>query len=205
MLEASAEPHSLLCFALYRHASDRAAVEAAVRSAFCVVTATGVPAVISKSYDTSAFSSGVCACVRVGCVAWVCGVGKPSVVVGAVVAAGCVTPWLWCVAVWAAYLANMGAVEEFGPAFDKSSPRLLFQGRAVNFALEEPTTIQYLDPAFVSHNASAELLMKPGSVAALGPGVHALPLEIDDSVLASWQSYHAGRDAELLKVILGAR
>ena len=102
-------------------------------------------------------------------------------------------------------MANMGAVEEFGPAFDKSSPRLLFQGRAVNFALEEPTTIQYLDPAFVSHNASAELLMKPGSVAALGPGVHALPLEIDDSVLASWQSYHAGRDAELLKVILGAR
>lgn len=114
------------------------------------------------------------------------------------------------------WLANMGAIDEFG--FDGATtvthPKLLFDGRAVNFALKEPTTIGYLDPAFISHNLSAVALIEtarrpdgsldPAAVKEkYGTGVLALPKDIDDAVLTEWKAAGvADLDLELLGLAL---
>ena len=48
----------------------------------------------------------------------------------------------------ARFRANMGAEDEWGSLF--SAADVLHGKMPVNFSLEEPTTIQYLDPAFYS-------------------------------------------------------
>lgn len=93
----------------------------------------------------------------------------------------------------------MGAEDEFGPG---CAGAVQFDGRPVNFCLKEPTTIQYLDPAFVSHNSAAEALLGK----AFDAGVHPLPESIDSVVLSSWMAHHRdhpGRDADMLSGILG--
>jgi hypothetical protein len=82
----------------------------------------------------------------------------------------------------ACVLSNMGVLDEYGPGF--SAGRVLCAKRALNFALEEPTLFEYLDPAFV---ASQEAIPH---LAALGPGVHPLPPELDRRVIADWEAAH---------------
>ena len=87
-----------------------------------------------------------------------------------------------------AVLCNMGVLDEYGPRFPAS--RVLCDKRAVNFALEEPTLFEYLDPAFVASQEAIPYL------AGLGPGVHALPPELDRRVIADWEAAH-GRTLEV--------
>lgn len=52
-----------------------------------------------------------------------------------------------------ALLINMGAEEEFGPDFPVD--RLVEQGRTLNFLLDEPTPLRYIDPTLALHNFGA--------------------------------------------------
>lgn len=62
-------------------------------------------------------------------------------------------------------LANMGVEDEFGSGVDAN--RVLNANKPLNFALEEPTLLRYIDPTLALHNAG--LLRLP----ALGNGCHA--------------------------------
>ena len=52
-----------------------------------------------------------------------------------------------------ALLINMGATDEFGPEFDRK--RLVAEGRTLNFLLDEPTPLKYIDPTLALHNFGA--------------------------------------------------
>lgn len=52
-----------------------------------------------------------------------------------------------------ALLINMGADDEFGTAF--SAERLVAGGRTLNFLLDEPTPLRYIDPTLTLHNFGA--------------------------------------------------
>ncbi len=82
-----------------------------------------------------------------------------------------------------AVLCNMGVEDEYGDGF--TADRVLCGKRAVNFALEEPTLFEYLDPAFVASQEAIPLL------AGLERGrVHPLPPPLDARVIADWEAAH---------------
>lgn len=89
--------------------------------------------------------------------------------------------------------ANMGVHDEFGPAFRPE--RCLYRKQAVNFALEEPTLFAFLDPAFAASQEAIPYLYK------LGPGVHPLPSDLDERILADWEKAH-GRKLNLEKFMV---
>lgn len=55
-----------------------------------------------------------------------------------------------------AILINMGAEDEFGESFEPE--RLLQGGRTLNFILDEPTHLRFIDPTMVLHNYGAQFL-----------------------------------------------
>lgn len=56
-----------------------------------------------------------------------------------------------------ALLANMGVEDEFGPAID---PKFVLNGKkTLNFILEEPTLLRYIDATMALHNAGALFLI----------------------------------------------
>jgi adenosylhomocysteinase len=79
-------------------------------------------------------------------------------------------------------LANMGVEDEIGDGFP--SERCLFDKKPLNFALEEPTQFEFLDPAFVASQEAIPFLR------ALPPGVHPLPVELDDQIISDWERAH---------------
>ena len=119
-------------------AKDVRAVEAAVREAFVVVTATGRNHAISDNYAAAPFRR-------------------------------------------AEYLANMGGEDEFGPAF--ADTEIMVAKKPINFAIDHPTKIRYLDPVFHAHNLGIDLLL----FGALTPGVHPFPAFLADEIVSSWQ------------------
>ena len=115
---------------------DRAAIAAAVRAAWCVVTVTGVRNAI------------------VQCI-------EPQILINS-----------------KALLANMGAEDEYGPAIP--ADRVLADKQPLNFLLEEPTRMRYIDPTMALDNLCAlELLAQ-----TTPPGLHPAPRELDANVLA---------------------
>jgi len=81
----------------------------------------------------------------------------------------------------AGYLANMGGEDEFGPAF--TDTEIMVGKKPINFAIDHPTKIRYLDPVFHAHNLGIDLLL----FGALSPGVHAFPAFLADEIVSSWQ------------------
>lgn len=81
-----------------------------------------------------------------------------------------------------AFLANMGAEDEFGKNFAKED--VLFTKFPINFSLEEPTLMKYLDPVFYAHNVAILQVLD------YSPGYYALPKLMDDEVIRQWQDYH---------------
>lgn len=67
-----------------------------------------------------------------------------------------------------AIIANMGVEDEFGPGIPKE--HVLGEKRPLNFTLEEPTLLRYIDASLALHAALAEALLK-------GEGLPAGPLE----------------------------
>lgn len=72
-------------------------------------------------------------------------------------------------------LANMGVEDEFGPAIPDD--RVLNRNAPLNFALEEPTLLRYIDPALALHNAGALAL------AGLAPGCNPPREEDEEHIL----------------------
>ena len=81
----------------------------------------------------------------------------------------------------ARYLANMGGEDEFGPAFAESE--VLVGKKPINFAIDQPTKIRYLDPVFHAHNLGLDLLL----LGALPPGLHPFPDFLADEIVSAWQ------------------
>ena len=77
-----------------------------------------------------------------------------------------------------ALLVNMGAEDEYGPAVPAA--RVLANKQPLNFLLEDPTRMRYIDPTMALDNLCAlELLAN-----TLPPGLHPAPRELDAKVLA---------------------
>ncbi|WP_161972840.1 NAD-binding protein [Enterovibrio baiacu] len=84
----------------------------------------------------------------------------------------------------AQYLANMGGEDEFGTGFPAG--RVMCDAKPINFFVDSPTLMHYLDPVFYSHNLGVELL----SFSRLAPGVHAFPDFIANELVEQWQRLH---------------
>ena len=59
-----------------------------------------------------------------------------------------------------AVLANMGVEDEYGPGVPAS--RVLAEKKPLNFILEEPTHLKYIDASLALHDALGELLLQEG-------------------------------------------
>jgi adenosylhomocysteinase len=84
----------------------------------------------------------------------------------------------------ATLLANMGGDDEWGDNFSESD--VLFEKMALNFSLEEPTDIIYLDPIFYAHNLGIELILS----GRLHPGYNRMPDDVSAQILNDWQALH---------------
>lgn len=76
-----------------------------------------------------------------------------------------------------ALLANLGAEDEFGPRIPPG--RVLAGKQPLNFVLEEPTRLAYLDPVFALSNRAALVLTQR----TLGPGIHVPPPPLEAEIL----------------------
>eukprot|EP01102_Stenamoeba_stenopodia_P020917 TRINITY_DN8305_c0_g1_i1.p1 TRINITY_DN8305_c0_g1~~TRINITY_DN8305_c0_g1_i1.p1 ORF type:complete len:425 (-),score=82.08 TRINITY_DN8305_c0_g1_i1:40-1314(-) len=98
------------------------------------------------------------------------------------------------------HLVNMGTHDEWGPHFADSD--VLFNKRPINFAVEEPTKVKFLDPAFyVSHRAAELFLQEKGRYSN---GLHLLTTEIDDVIINTWLAHHKPPDMNFFNSIFEA-
>lgn len=77
------------------------------------------------------------------------------------------------------HLINMGADDEFGDAFPAS--RIVADKAPLNFMLDSPTTMFFIDPIFMAHNRCCEYILKGGV-----KGFSALPKALDLPVVDAW-------------------
>jgi len=119
---------------------DPEAVEAALRPAWCVVTATGHAAAVSAVAD-------------------------PGLLLRS-----------------DAILVNMGVEDEYGAAIP--AERVLNRKQPLNFVLNEPTQLKYIDPTMALDNAGI-LELAGGSLA---PGINQPRPELEDAILADVKS-----------------
>lgn len=78
-------------------------------------------------------------------------------------------------------LVNIGVDDEYGPAFKNNE--VLNDKRGVNFALEDPTLLKYMDPVFYAHNFAIDLF----ETRHFEAGIHSFPKDIDDAIMAQWK------------------
>ncbi len=81
-------------------------------------------------------------------------------------------------------LANMGVSDEYGEHFSKTE--VLNQKLPVNFVLDDPTPMEFIDPEFFAHNIAALELLKHN----LPNGVNDLTAASDRAIIDSWCQYH---------------
>ena len=82
-------------------------------------------------------------------------------------------------------LANLGVYDEFGPQF--SDDEVLNHKMPVNFVLNDPTPMKYIDPEFYIHNLVALTFLKE----KLSYQVHGISSELDNSMIQRWCFYHS--------------
>lgn len=88
-------------------------------------------------------------------------------------------------------LVNMGAQDEFGPAFADDE---IAGGREVpwNFHLAQPTLNCYVDPALAAHLLAMEaIVLRPD---AFPVGIHPLPPEMDEWLIRTWRAEWPNED-----------
>jgi S-adenosylhomocysteine hydrolase len=78
-----------------------------------------------------------------------------------------------------AVLANMGVEDEYGEAIP--AEKVLNAKGPLNFILEEPTHLKYIDTSLALHAALAERLVQEAAI--LGDGLHFPPQEIEQRLL----------------------
>lgn len=79
-------------------------------------------------------------------------------------------------------LVNIGVDDEYGPDFKKDE--VLNEKRGVNFALQDPTLMKYMDPIFYAHNLTIDLF----ETRHFSSGIHAFPEDMDDMIMKQWQA-----------------
>ncbi|MBQ3777169.1 MAG: adenosylhomocysteinase, partial [Fibrobacter sp.] len=79
-----------------------------------------------------------------------------------------------------AVLANMGVEDEYGAEIP--AEKVLNAKGPLNFILEEPTHLKYIDTSLALHAALAERLVQEATT--LGDGLHFPPQEIEQRLLA---------------------
>ena len=90
-------------------------------------------------------------------------------------------------------LVNLGVLDEFGSQF--SDTEVLNQKKPINFVMEDPTPIQYIDPELYAHAiAITEILHHK-----LATSVHDLPSHIDQQIIDRWCQYHQFDKKEINK------
>lgn len=82
-------------------------------------------------------------------------------------------------------LANLGIYDEFGPHF--SEEEVLNHKMPVNFILEDPTPMKYIDPEFYIHNLASLAFLRE----KMAPGVHGISSELDNNMIQRWCTYHS--------------
>ncbi len=82
-------------------------------------------------------------------------------------------------------LANLGIYDEFGTHF--SEDEVLNHKMPVNFVLDDPTPMKYIDPEFYIHNFAALTFLKE----KLTHGVHGIPSTLDNRMIQRWCAYHS--------------
>lgn len=93
-------------------------------------------------------------------------------------------------------LANMGVEDEFGPDIDDNL--ILAQNKPLNFILDEPTRMGFIDAMMALHNEAALYLLKNRCVA----GVSETPAELDDKFLRITREFgEIGEDLKLLDIL----
>jgi len=80
-------------------------------------------------------------------------------------------------------LANAGAEDEFG--FKFSDNEVLADKKPVNFALDEPTLMPFLDPIFYAHNLAIEDALSNQTA-----GFRALDKAHDQAIIQTWAQHH---------------
>ena len=78
-----------------------------------------------------------------------------------------------------ALLANMGVEDEFGPRVPDE--RVLGKKKSLNFFLEEPTHLRYIDATLALHNAGA--LFLAANAGTLAPGLITPPDSVEEEIL----------------------
>lgn len=80
-------------------------------------------------------------------------------------------------------LANAGAEDEFGFAFDATE--VLADKKPVNFILKEPTLMEFLDPIFYAHNIAIDDALNNTQT-----GFRALDKKTDEAIVSQWAKHH---------------
>lgn len=88
-------------------------------------------------------------------------------------------------------LANLGVYDEYGPQFFPDE--VLNHKEPINFTLNDPTPMRYIDPEFYIHNIAGLVIAQR----LLSNGVHGLPPEIDLPLIHRWCTYHSFSPATL--------
>jgi adenosylhomocysteinase len=90
-------------------------------------------------------------------------------------------------------LATMGIIDEFGELF--SPNEILNEKRPINFILEDPTPIEYIDPELFVHNEMIIHLLN----SSLKPGIHDMPKKFDQLMITEWCQHHQDASNEIEK------
>ena len=85
-------------------------------------------------------------------------------------------------------LVNMGGEDDFGPHI--AANLVLGEKQPINFLLQSPTLMKYLDPSFYAHNHAIELLL----TGQFAPGYHPYPKSADDAVMQQWHEFDKSRE-----------
>lgn len=88
-------------------------------------------------------------------------------------------------------LANMGVYDEYGASF--SPKEVLNDKKPVNFVLDDPTAMKYIDPEFYAHNIAA----MPFLTQSLSIGVNDFSSELDHEIIHRWCHYHKAPFTEI--------
>ncbi len=83
-----------------------------------------------------------------------------------------------------AILANMGAEDEYGSNF--SSDDVLFDKMPLNFSLEQPTQMKYLDPILYAHNKAIDILLSNNTTKTY----QSFPQKEVNNILMNWAKFH---------------
>jgi len=90
-------------------------------------------------------------------------------------------------------LANMGADDEYGPNF--ATDDILFEKKAFNFSLTEPTAFRYLDPILYAHNLGIDLILSN----QFNSGYNPFPQDLAHHILDTWQTIYDENMVEALR------